>query len=315
MHTSTKAQMLYNLCNTSDGLFKGKVRPVIVNNVLSGKFADIFKPWRVLQAINSTSGGTVNFSGIDSLRDSLSEDNPTEESDITTDKNGNKRKRHRTFLLPSSYKLKEFSKQLEEYIKLTHINYETDFDKDYNNEYLLFNYASILKFLLKMYKLDILVENTENVEIAITLDSSKLTNRLFHVISGLKIVDVHARHLKLGTLLLLTDVEISGISRMQSCDNSYMVEMCLMKDTKECYKCFTNFFEFYVKVGEDGLPGCEHGLAINKLKVVSLQDMKSHWSCLMKGGAVKKVTYPCHCCNIISNELVKFKVLDRQCDR
>ena len=43
--------------------------------------------------------------------------------------------------------------------------------------------------------------------------------------------------------------------------------------------------------------------------------MKSYWSCLMKGGAVKKVTYPCHCCNIMSNELVKFKILDNQCDK
>ena len=97
-----------------------------------------------------------------------------------------------------------------------------------------------------MYKLDILDENTENIEIAITLDDSKLTNRLFHVTAGLKIVDVHARHPKLGTLLLSTDVETSGISSIQSCNNSYIVEMCLMKDTKEGYKYFTDFFEFYV---------------------------------------------------------------------
>ena len=43
--------------------------------------------------------------------------------------------------------------------------------------------------------------------------------------------------------------------------------------------------------------------------------MKSHLSCLMKGGAVKKVTCPCHFCDILSNELFKFKVLDRQCDK
>ena len=84
-----------------------------------------------------------------------------------------------------------------------------------------------------MYKLDILAETTDNIEIAITLDGSKLTNRLFYVKGGLKIVDVHARHPKLGTLLLSTDVETSGISSMQSCDNSYVVEMHLMKDNKE----------------------------------------------------------------------------------
>lgn len=107
IHTSTKAQMLCNLCNTSDGLFKGKVRQVKVNNVLSRKFIDIFKPWRVLQVIDSTSGDTFNFSGIDSLRDSLRKDNPIEENEIITDENRNKRKRRRPFLLPFSCKLKE----------------------------------------------------------------------------------------------------------------------------------------------------------------------------------------------------------------
>ena len=140
-----------------------------------------------------------------------------------------------------------------------------------------------------MYKLDILAENTDNVEIAITLDGSKLTNRLFHVTAGLKIVDVHARHPKLGTLLLSTDVETSGISSMQSRDNSYVVEICLMKDTKEGYKYFTDFFQFYTNVGKEGLSACKYGRKIRKLKVVSPQDMKSHWSCLMKGGAVKKL--------------------------
>ena len=43
MHTCTKAQMLYNLCNKSDGLFNGKVRQVMINNVLTGQFANIFK--------------------------------------------------------------------------------------------------------------------------------------------------------------------------------------------------------------------------------------------------------------------------------
>ena len=120
-----------------------------------------------------------------------------------------------------------------------------------------------------MYKLDILAENTDNVEIAITLDGSKLTNRLFHVIAGLKIVDDHARHPKLCTLLLSTDVETSGISSMQSRDNSYVVEMRLMKDTKEGYKYFNDFFQFYINVRKEGLSAYEYGCKIKKLKVVS----------------------------------------------
>ena len=72
MHGKTKAHMLYNIiCNDDECLFKGKVHDVFVDNVLTGKFKDFFKPWRILQTIDSTSGGTVNYSGIDSLRDAL----------------------------------------------------------------------------------------------------------------------------------------------------------------------------------------------------------------------------------------------------
>ena len=118
MHSKTKAHMLYNIiCMDEKCLFKGKVHDIFVENVLTGKFKDFFKPWRILQTIDSTSGGTVNYSGIDSLRDALCEDNPTEESNTITDKNRNKRKRHHVFLLPSSYKIKKCVKDLEKYAK------------------------------------------------------------------------------------------------------------------------------------------------------------------------------------------------------
>ena len=87
IHTCAKAQMLYNLCNKSDSLFNGKVRQVMINNVLTGKFADIFKLQRILQSINSTSSGTENLLGIDSLRDALRYDNLTEEGHFHIDKN------------------------------------------------------------------------------------------------------------------------------------------------------------------------------------------------------------------------------------
>lgn len=127
-----------------------------------------------------------------------------------------------------------------------------------------------------MYKLDILAKNTENIEIYITLDGIKLTKRLFHIIVGLKIVDVHARYPKLVTLLLSTDIETSGISSIQIHNNSYVVEMHLMKDTKDRYKNFTDFFQFYSKIREEGLYTYEYGHIIKKLKVINPQDLKSN---------------------------------------
>ena len=122
-----------------------------------------------------------------------------------------------------------------------HLEYEIEFD---GHKIIRFNYTHILKFLLKMYKLDVLAEVTEDVKIAITLDGSKLTKQLFHVTAGLKMIDIHSWNPKLDTLLLQTNVKTSGMSSIQSWDNSYVVEMHLMKDTKEGYKAFTKFFEF-----------------------------------------------------------------------
>lgn len=240
MHHKTKALMLYNIiCENDKGLFNGKIRELLIKNILEGNFTDIFKPWRILQALDSTSGGTVNYSGIESLRDALRDDNPLPEGDTIIDRKGKRRKKRRKFLLPSEFTIRQCAYALEKYANENFLNYEIYFDK---HEILRFKYIDILKFLLKIYKLDLLAERTNNVEIAITLDGSKLTKQLFHVTAGLKIVDVHAWHPKLDTLLLPTDVETSGHSSIQSRDNSYVVEMHLMKDTKEGYKCFTNFF-------------------------------------------------------------------------
>ena len=41
--------------------------------------------------------------------------------------------------------------------------------------------------------------------------------------------------------------------------------MHLMKDTKEGYKAFTNFFDFCNIVREKGLPACNKGPSIKKI--------------------------------------------------
>ena len=46
----------------------------------------------------------------------------------------------------------------------------------------------LLKIILKIYELDILSATFDNIEIAITLDSSKLKYNLFHINPGLKVV-------------------------------------------------------------------------------------------------------------------------------
>ena len=44
MYSKTKSHMLYNvICNDDKCLFKGKVHDIFIENVLNGKFANIFK--------------------------------------------------------------------------------------------------------------------------------------------------------------------------------------------------------------------------------------------------------------------------------
>lgn len=97
-------------------MFQGKVHTIFVENVLSSNFRYIFKPWIILQAIDSTNWGTVNYSGIDSLRDALRNNKPLENSNFSFYSNGNIKKRC-TFLLPSSFKIKNCVYELENYAK------------------------------------------------------------------------------------------------------------------------------------------------------------------------------------------------------
>ena len=103
--------------------------------------------------------------------------------------NGNKSKKCCIFLLLSLFIIKKYANELEEYTQKKYLEYRIFFE---GYKILCFNYINILKCLLKMYKLDVLVELTGNVKIVIILDRSKLTKQLFHVIVDLKIIHIHS---------------------------------------------------------------------------------------------------------------------------
>ena len=73
-----------------------------------------------------------------------------------------------------------------------------------------------------------------------------------NISSGLKIVGVYAIYLKLGTLLLSIDVEISVIYIIQSCDNSYVIEIYLIKKLlKKAINDLVVYLSFILKL--DGI--------------------------------------------------------------
>ena len=88
-----------------------------------------------------------------------------------------------------------------------------------------------------------------------------------------------------------------------------------MKDTKQCYNFFRNFFNFFRAVQLNGVAEDEYGKAIKTLVVSSPQGLKSFWAALLKGSVAKRDTYPCHCCDITSNELAHPKILSERCQK
>ena len=155
-------------------------------------------------------------------------------------------------LLPFLFPVKQRSHKLESYVRENFLDFTADFE---DFEKLVFNQVQLLKLVLRMYRLSDIAENSP-VEVAITLDGSKLTSSLFHVTCGIKICDVRTRDPISGELLLLVEENSVVKSTMQSRDHSIMFKMHLMKDTKDGYKNFRDFFNFFKKVEEEGLPEC-----------------------------------------------------------
>ena len=69
-----------------------------------------------------------------------------------------------------------------------------------------------------------------------------------HVTFGMKVIDVRGIDQKPNDSLL----------NFQSRDLSFIFKFHLMKDTKECYTHFKDFFDLVEHIEKDGLPFCSH---------------------------------------------------------
>ena len=97
-----------------------------------------------------------------------------------------------------------------------------------------FDYAKLLTFLLKMFKLDIIAVREGGVQIAITLDGEDLSWNIQHVTCGVKICDPRAVN-------PITGIPI-GCEGVQSREYCFPFKVLLAKDTKVLYQ--THFKSF-----------------------------------------------------------------------
>ena len=121
----------------------------------------------------------------------------------------------------------------------------------------------MLNFFLRIYRLDSLAALESDVEVEITLDGARLTSNLFHVTAGMKVVDCRSKHPIEGNFLLTH-------GNLQSRDNCFAFELHLMKDIKEGYNFFKNFFNFFRAVQLNSVAEDKYGKAIKRKFAVSV---------------------------------------------
>ena len=116
--------------------------------------------------------------------------------------------------------------------KLLFINYEVR--RDLGNKYMKYDYNSILKFILKMYLLNINSSRYKGTKIVLILDRTRFILHIAYIMYRVKVFNIRVRYLKRRNLLM----------NFQSYEYSFMFEMHLMKDTKDGYKYLKEFFKW-----------------------------------------------------------------------
>ena len=67
----TKIKVLINLLKDQEGVLQGKVYDIIKEEIIISNFIELFTPWQILQAIYETGSGSLNYTGVDTLRDAI----------------------------------------------------------------------------------------------------------------------------------------------------------------------------------------------------------------------------------------------------
>ena len=177
-------------------------------------------------------------------------------------------------------------------------------------EVFQFEFEPFLRFILKTCSLHDVAQR-DSVELCITLDGAELCDGLCHLTAGIKVTDRRAVDPRDGSpLSCVDDAFIGRIFQTQSRNYCFAVKSLMGKDTKDAYKQFEDFFKFFEKVREEGLPASEFGPALLPIIVWSPQDLSSMWKCLNTGSGARKngKTHCCHLCVCTGVRIVRFLV-------
>jgi len=257
---------------------------------------EIYKPWKILKAMDMSPKGSLNYRGIETLRhvECL-------------------QKYERGFL-PSSSSVQEKAQRMYEVgQELCPIKQETS----PLGEMFSFEYERTVRLILKTFGLHEIAQMT-SVEICITLDGAELCDHLNHLTAGVKLVDKRAIDPKTKRPLFTFSEELLGSAfSCQSRNFCFILKSLIGRDTKDAYDAFSDFFKFFEMVRDIGIPASEHGPQLQPMIVLSSQDMSSLWKCLKTGTGARKNcnSYFCHVCPCNSSDILFFTEGENRCDR
>jgi hypothetical protein len=249
----------------------------------------IFLPWKILQAIDLTISGSLNFNGVEVMR--------------SVENLG----RYERGILPSRSQIQRASYELhrigQEIIPFERRESEL-------GEMFSYDYEKLLRFILKTFQLHD-IATRQSVEICMTLDGAELCDGMSHITAGIKITDRRAIDPRDGSpLSSAPDGVVGRIFKVQSRNYCFAFKSLLGKDCKHAYKEFGDFFQFFERLKREGLPESQYGPRLFAMDVWSPQDLSSIWKSLNTGSGARKQgnTYFCHVCPCTGNTIARYLV-------
>ncbi len=282
-----------------DAIFKSKIfgerDTSIVLHDLAKDYArkSIFKPWKILRAMDLSPSGAFNYQGLEAFRgiEGLS--------------------KYQRGFIPSSPTVQRCAYELHNLAREI-IPFEQRTVAD-GSEVFQFAYEQKLRFLLKTFGLDEIARH-DSVELCVTMDGAVLTSALSHLTAGVKITDHRAVDPRTG-LPLCSRLNNVTHHDSQSRNNCFVMKSMIGRDCRDSYEHFRDMFAFFDYIMKHGLPESQYGPAIQPIIVWSPQDLSSVWKTLGKGGGAKRRKHFCHLCPCLSENILFAKEDENRCER
>ena len=234
----------------------------------------VFSPQNLLKAMDMN-GGQLSMAGIEVMREMEADG----------------KKWFRDSLIPSSAEIKRACRVVETYatsvVPYKHGHLEN------GGEFVEWDAEKMIVAILGGFGL-IEIAKGRPVKLNHSIDGSQISKNVTHVTYGLKVAD------KAATCPFKKQPIFANANEttLQSRNNCFPLKIVMARETKEIYKEFSHFFEYF-----ENFSWSAKYMDLCPLEVAMNCDMSAAWKALGVGGAAKRDKQPCHCCAVESEYL------------